>query len=95
MRRTSPTSSLKEQTDFKIPEQTDTRRYLRQTDVEGEGAGPDVPVGAGQGWKLPTGWADAPEGRTRLLKAPDVKLADGKTVTPVYAIFRKKLDAEQ
>ncbi|NUQ56871.1 MAG: molybdopterin-dependent oxidoreductase, partial [Dehalococcoidia bacterium] len=89
---------LKEQTDFGYLVRTDTRRYLRQTDVEGEGREDQmyqwVP---GQGLKLADRGQMHLKGVDIALEGVfDVKLADGKTVqvTPVYAIFRKKLDAE-
>ncbi|MCL4231306.1 MAG: molybdopterin-dependent oxidoreductase [Dehalococcoidia bacterium] len=89
---------LKEQTDFGYLVRTDTRRYLRQTDVEGEGREDQmyqwVP---GQGLKLADRGQMHLKGVDIALEGVfDVKLADGRTVqvTPVYAIFRKKLDAE-
>ncbi|MBE7519019.1 MAG: molybdopterin-dependent oxidoreductase [Thermoflexaceae bacterium] len=89
---------LKEQTDFGFLVRTDTRRYLRQTDVEGTGREDQlyqwVP---GQGLKLADRGQMHLKGVDIALEGEyEVALADGSkvTVTPVYAIFRKKLDAE-
>ncbi|MCE7929561.1 MAG: ethylbenzene dehydrogenase [Chloroflexi bacterium CFX7] len=89
---------LKEQTDFGYLVRTDTRRYLRQTDVEGKGREDQmyqwVP---GKGLKLADRGNMLLKGVDIALEGVfDVKLADGSTVqvTPVYALLKKKLDAE-
>jgi len=89
---------LKEQTDFGYLVRTDTRRYLRQTDVEGKGREDQM-----YQWVPDKGLKLADRGNM-LLKGVDialegvfdVKLADGSTVqvSPVYSMLKKKLDAE-
>ena len=89
---------LKEQTDFGYLVRTDTRRYLRQTDVEGSGREDQM-----YQWVPGTGLKLADRGNVFLKDVDialegvfDVKLADGSTVqvTPVYSVLKKKLDAE-
>ena len=89
---------LKEQTDFGYLVRTDTKRYLRQTDVEGSGRDDQmyqwVP---GRGLKLADRGNMFLKGVEIALEGVfDVKLADGSTVqvTPVYALLKKKLDSE-
>ena len=89
---------LKEQTDFGYLVRTDTRRYLRQTDVEGKGREDQM-----YQWVPGTGLKLADRGNMFLKGVDialegvfDVKLADGSTVkvTPVYSLLKKKLDSE-
>ncbi|MBI5949431.1 MAG: molybdopterin-dependent oxidoreductase [Chloroflexi bacterium] len=89
---------LKEQTDFGFLVRTDTRRYLRQVDVEGKGREDQmyqwVP---GRGLKLADRGNMFLKGVEIALEGVfDVKLADGSTVqvTPVYALLKDKLDRE-
>ncbi|MCK6563481.1 MAG: molybdopterin-dependent oxidoreductase [Dehalococcoidia bacterium] len=89
---------LKEQTDFGYLVRTDSRRYLRQTEVEGQGREDQmyqwVP---GKGLKLADRGSVFLKGVDIALEGVfDVKLADGSTVqvTPVYSLLKKKLDAE-
>ncbi|GAB4321297.1 MAG: hypothetical protein Kow0010_01580 [Dehalococcoidia bacterium] len=89
---------LKEQTDFGYLVRLDTRRYLRQTDVEGQGREDQmyqwVP---GKGLKLADRGNMLLKGVDIALEGVfDVTLADGSTVqvTPVYALLKAKLDAE-
>ncbi|HEY4669473.1 MAG TPA: molybdopterin-dependent oxidoreductase, partial [Tepidiformaceae bacterium] len=89
---------LKEQTDFGYLVRLDTRRYLRQTDVDGEGRDDQmyqwVP---GKGLKLADRGNMLLKGVDIALEGVfDVRLADGSTVqvTPVYALLKKKLDSE-
>ncbi|HEY4669250.1 MAG TPA: molybdopterin-dependent oxidoreductase [Tepidiformaceae bacterium] len=88
---------IREQTDLGFLVRTDTRRYLRQTDVEGEGGREDqmyqwVP---GKGLRL------ADRGNIKLNGVPialegtfDVTLADGTTTTvrPACDLLRQHLD---
>ena len=89
---------LKEQTDFGYLVRTDTRRYLRQTDVEGKGREDQMYQWVvGKGLKLADRGNMFLKGIEIALEGVfDVKLADGSTVqvTPVYAVLKKKLDAE-
>ncbi len=89
---------LKEQTDFGYLVRTDTRRYLRQTEVEGKGREDQM-----YQWVPDKGLKLADRGNMHLKGVDialegvfDVKLADGSTVqvTPVYSLLKKKLDAE-
>ena len=73
---------LKEQTDFGFLVRTDTRRYLRQTDVEGKGREDQL-----YQWVPGTGLKLADRGNMHLKGVDialegvfDVKLADGSTV---------------
>ncbi len=89
---------LREQTDFGYLVRTDTKRYLRQTDVEGKGREDQmyqwVP---GAGLKLADRGNMFLKGVDIALEGVfDVKLADGSTVqvTPVYSVLKAKLDSE-
>ncbi len=92
---------IREQTDLAYLVRKDTRRYLRETDVEGEGDGvredqmyhwdPDTgPVKANRGDMFLHGREVALEGTY------EVTLHDGTTVEvePSMAILKRKLDAE-
>ena len=88
---------LKEQTDLGFLVRADTKRYLRQIDVEGQGREDQMYQWvAGKGLKL------ADRGNMFLKNVDialegvfDVKLADGSTVqvTPSYALLKAHLDA--
>jgi len=89
---------LKEQTDFGFLVRTDTRRYLRQVDFEEQGREDQLFQ-----WVPGKGLKPADRGNIHLKGVDialegvfDVTLANGPTVqvTPVYALLKKKLDAE-
>jgi DMSO reductase family type II enzyme molybdopterin subunit len=89
---------LREQTDFGYLVRCDSGRYLRQTDVEGQGREDQmyqwVP---GSGLKLANRGNMFLKGVEIALEGVfDVRLADGSTaqVTPVYALLKARLDSE-
>ena len=89
---------LREQTDFGYLVRLDTRRYLRQTDVEGKGREDQmyqwVP---GKGLKLADRGNMFLKGVDIALEGTfDVTLADGSAVkvAPVCGLLKKKLDTE-
>ena len=89
---------LKEQTDMSLLVRADTRRYLRQPDVEGKGREDQL-----YQWDSASGLRKANRGDLQLQGVDvalegefEVTLADGSnvTVTPVYERLRRKLNAE-
>ncbi|MBK9613138.1 molybdopterin-dependent oxidoreductase [Candidatus Amarobacter glycogenicus] len=89
---------LKEQTDFSLLVRKDTRRYLRQPDLDGAGREDQL-----YQWEPGSGLRPASRGDLRLsgfdvaLEGEfEVVLADGSsvTVTPVFELLRAKLDSE-
>lgn len=92
---------IQEQTDLPFLVRKDTRKYLRQVDVEGPGAG--VREDQMYHWDTEAGLVKADRG-DMLLHGREVALAGTYTVTlhdgsevevePAMAILRRKLDAE-
>ncbi|MFQ5382187.1 MAG: molybdopterin-dependent oxidoreductase, partial [Dehalococcoidia bacterium] len=89
---------IREQTDLGFLVRLDTRRYLRQVDVDGEGREDQM-----YQWLPGTGLRPADRGQMLLEGAEialegvfDVPLADGSTVqvTPACALLRAKLDRD-
>ncbi len=87
---------MREQTDMPLLVRTDNRRYLRQTDVEGQGREDQL-----YHWLPGKGLVAADRGNLKLNGAPvalegqfEVQLHNGRTVTvePVCALLRRKLD---
>jgi DMSO reductase family type II enzyme molybdopterin subunit len=89
---------MREQTDLGYLVRTDTKRYLRQTDVESAGGREDQMYQ----WDAATGLRLADRGQMKLDGLDialegcfEVELADGSTVevTPVCALLKEHLDA--